>query len=122
MPDDNAELWGVQHLAQLTGMRITNVRGAKSEFGPDEKGIDVVFDLTGRRFGAQHTVSISTKAKRQLDKIDGEFGLQQRVAAAPDRLVQYEPVKSFGPGVPEFDRPIQTPREHRFIGQCKEIS
>jgi hypothetical protein len=38
-------------------MRITNVRGAKSEFGPDEKGIDVVFDLTGRRFGApQHTV------------------------------------------------------------------
>jgi hypothetical protein len=56
MPDDNAELWGVQHLAQLTGMRITNVRGAKSEFGPDEKGIDVVFDLTGRRFGAQHTV------------------------------------------------------------------
>lgn len=56
MPDDNAELWGVQHLAQLTGMDITKIRGAKSEFGPDETGIDVVFDITGRRFGAQHTV------------------------------------------------------------------
>jgi len=56
MPNDNAELWGARHLAQLTGMCITNNRGAKSEFDPDETGIDVVFDLTGRRFGAQRTI------------------------------------------------------------------
>jgi hypothetical protein len=56
MPDNNAELWGVQHLISLTGMSITNIRGAKSEFGPVETGIDVVFDMAGQRFGAQHTV------------------------------------------------------------------
>jgi hypothetical protein len=56
MPDNNVEFWGVQHLALLTGMSITDIRDAKSEFGPDETGIDVVFDLSGRRFGAQHTV------------------------------------------------------------------
>ena len=56
MPDDSVELWGIHHLAQLTGMGVANIRGAKSEFGPGETGIDVVFDLAGRRFGAQHTV------------------------------------------------------------------
>lgn len=56
MSDDNVELWGIQHLARLTGLGIANIRGAKSEFGPGETGIDVVFDLAGRRLGAQHTV------------------------------------------------------------------
>ena len=50
-----------------------------------------------------------------------EFGLQQRVAAAAERLVRRKPVKSLGPAVPEFDRPIQTPCEHQFIGQCQQI-
>lgn len=40
----------------LTGLGITNIRDAKSEFGPCETGIDVVFNMAGRRFGAQHTV------------------------------------------------------------------
>jgi hypothetical protein len=37
-------------------MSITNIRGAKSEFGTVETGIDVVFDMAGQRCGAQHTV------------------------------------------------------------------
>jgi hypothetical protein len=56
MPDNKAELWGVRHLVLLAGLNVANIRGAKSEFGPDEKGIDVLFDLAGRRFGTQHTV------------------------------------------------------------------
>jgi hypothetical protein len=56
MPDNKAELWSVQHLALLTGVNITNIRDAKSDFGPGETGIDVAFDLNGRRLGAQHTV------------------------------------------------------------------
>src|SRR3984893_12948393 len=43
------------------------------------------------------------------------------MAAAPDRLVCRKAVKSFGPGVPELDRPIEMPREHRLIGQCEQI-
>lgn len=56
MPDIAAELWRIQHVASSTGMNITNIRDAKSEFGPEEMGIDVVFDLDGRRLGAQHTI------------------------------------------------------------------
>lgn len=56
MPDYQSELWGVCHLVQLAAMSVTNVRSAKAEFGLDERGIDVVFDFDGRRFGAQHTV------------------------------------------------------------------
>jgi hypothetical protein len=55
MPDIAVELFGVRQLGDLTGMNITNIRDAKSEFGPGEKGIDVVFDFDGRRLGAQHT-------------------------------------------------------------------
>ncbi len=53
MPDITAELWGVQHIASLTGQNISNVRLAKDAFGPEETGIDIVFDLDKRRFGAQ---------------------------------------------------------------------
>ena len=56
MPDNKVELWGLRHLVLLTGMSVTNIRDAKSEFGADETGIDVVFDMSGQRFGAQHTV------------------------------------------------------------------
>ena len=56
MPDLAAELWAVQHLAALCGMNVTNIRDAKTAFGPVERGLDVVFDLDGRRVGAQHTI------------------------------------------------------------------
>ncbi len=56
MPDLAAELWAVQHLAALCGMNVTNIRDAKTALGPIERGLDVVFDLDGRRIGAQHTI------------------------------------------------------------------
>jgi hypothetical protein len=56
MPDLAAELWAVQHLAALCGMNVTNIRDAKTALGSVERGLDVVFDLDGRRIGAQHTI------------------------------------------------------------------
>jgi hypothetical protein len=50
MPDVALELAAVNELASLTGFDITNVRP-----GPDERGIDVLFEIEGRRVGAQHT-------------------------------------------------------------------
>ena len=54
-------------------------------------------------------ITFILKLSNPLGKFDREFGLQQRVAAAPDRLARCKPVKSFGSGVPEFDHSIQTP-------------
>src|SRR5260370_1107600 len=56
MPDERIELWGVYHVAQLTGMGIANIRGAKAAAHDGETGIDLAFDLAGRPFGAQHTI------------------------------------------------------------------
>lgn len=75
MPDYNVELWGVQHLAQLTGSGITNIRDAKSELGAGETGIDIIFDLAGRRFGAQHTVFHFDEGQ-----VPGRRGSQARAA------------------------------------------
>jgi len=50
MPDVALELAAVNELASLTGFDITNVR-----LGPDERGIDVLFEIEGCRVGAQHT-------------------------------------------------------------------
>jgi hypothetical protein len=56
MPNRAAELGAVQHLASLCAFNITNIRDAKAALGPLERGLDVVFDLDGRRIGAQHTI------------------------------------------------------------------
>jgi hypothetical protein len=56
MPNLAAELYAVQHLAALGGLNITNIADATSVLGPTERGLDVVFDLGGRRIGAQHTI------------------------------------------------------------------
>jgi hypothetical protein len=56
MPDTNIELYGLRDAASLTGFNITNIRAAQPELGPAERGIDVLFDLAGRRLGAQHTM------------------------------------------------------------------
>jgi hypothetical protein len=53
MRDLAIELCAIEHLAALVAMNITNVADAKSAFGPTERGLDVVFDLGGRRIGAQ---------------------------------------------------------------------
>src|ERR1700761_4526732 len=59
--------------------------------------------------------------RAQLSKIDRKFCLQERVAAASDCFAQRKTVKPLGPGVPKFDRPAQSPRDHRFVGQCQQI-
>jgi hypothetical protein len=56
MPDIRIELYGLQHAASLAGFSITNIRPAQPELGPEERGIDVLFDLDGRRLGVQHTI------------------------------------------------------------------
>jgi hypothetical protein len=56
MPDLAAELWAVQHLAALCRMNVANIRDAKSALGSVERGLDVVFDVDGRRVGVQHTI------------------------------------------------------------------
>src|SRR5208282_1184722 len=56
MPDIRIELYGLQHAASLAGFNIMNIRAAQPELGPEERGIDVLFDLDGRRLGAQHTI------------------------------------------------------------------
>ena len=37
-------------------MNVTNIRDARTALGPVERGLDVVFDLDGRRVAAQHTI------------------------------------------------------------------
>jgi hypothetical protein len=56
MPDLIIELHGLRDAAYLTGFNITNIRPALPELGLVERGVDVLFDLDSRRFGAQHTV------------------------------------------------------------------
>ena len=56
MPDIRIELYGLQDAASLAGLNITNIRAAQPEVGRDERGIDALFDLDGRRLGAQHTI------------------------------------------------------------------
>jgi hypothetical protein len=56
MPDIRIELYGFQRAASLAGFNITNIRVAQPEIGSEERGIDVLFDLDGRRLGAQHTI------------------------------------------------------------------
>jgi hypothetical protein len=56
MPDITIELYGLRDAAALTGFNITNIRSAKPEIGLAERGVDVLFDLDGRRLGAQHTI------------------------------------------------------------------
>ena len=56
MPDITIELYSLQDAASLAGFNITNIRPAQPEIGVVERGIDVLFDLDGRRLGAQHTI------------------------------------------------------------------
>src|SRR5580704_4903458 len=56
MPDITIELYGLRDAVSLAGFNITNIRPAKPEIGSVERGIDVLFDLDGRRLGAQHTI------------------------------------------------------------------
>jgi hypothetical protein len=54
MPHLIIELHGLRDAAYLTGFNITNIRPALPEIG--ERGVDVLFELDGRRLGAQHTI------------------------------------------------------------------
>jgi hypothetical protein len=55
MPDHQLELEAIRDVASLTGFKIANIRPAHPELGSAERGLDVLFDLDGRRVGAQHT-------------------------------------------------------------------
>jgi len=54
MPDLIIELQGLRDAASLTRFNITKIRPALPEIG--ERGVDVLFELDGRRLGAQHTI------------------------------------------------------------------
>lgn len=56
MPDIRIELYGLQDATSLAGFNITNIRPAQPELGPEERKVDVLFDLDGRRLGARHTI------------------------------------------------------------------
>jgi hypothetical protein len=55
MPDHALELEAIRVVISLTGFNIANIRLAYPELGSAERGLDVLFDLDGRRVGAQHT-------------------------------------------------------------------
>jgi hypothetical protein len=54
--------------------------------------------------------------RAQVGKINRKFSPQQSVACMSYRFVRRETVKPLGPCVPELDRPVQSPRKHRFVG------
>ena len=62
------------------------------------------------------------KLRQQTGEFEREYGLQQSVAAAPDRLARGKPVQPLGSRVPEFDRATQTPSEHWLVGQHNQAS
>jgi hypothetical protein len=55
MPNLELELEAVRDVVSLTGFKIANIRPAYPELGSAERGLDTLFDLDGRRVGAQHT-------------------------------------------------------------------
>jgi hypothetical protein len=57
-------------------------------------------------------VTFIAKLRTQLGKFDREFGLQQRVADAPDRLIRRKPVKSFSPGKDATRTSVRGRAEH----------
>ncbi|MGC1444659.1 MAG: hypothetical protein WA837_04265 [Xanthobacteraceae bacterium] len=65
-------------------------------------------------------VAAAAKLRAKFGEFDREFGLQERMAEAPDGLVRCKAIKPFGPGIPKLDRAVQRPREHRLIGQRDE--
>jgi len=67
-------------------------------------------------------VTLALKLRQQIGEVEREHGLQQSVAAAPDRLARGKPVQPLGSRVPEFDRATQTPSEHWLVGQHDQAS
>jgi hypothetical protein len=100
MPDIATELWGVQHLASLTGLKLENVSDAKSAFGAIEVGLDVVFDLGSRRHGAQHTTYHSDEGQAP--------GKRGSLARASEEVTARATQKPFGMWAnPDYRSPLK---------------
>jgi hypothetical protein len=91
MPDITIELYGLRNAASLAGFNITNIRPAKPEIGVIERGIDVLFDLDGRRLGAQHTIFHSDEGHTP-----GKRGSAARAREEATALVTQAPFGMWG--------------------------
>ncbi len=66
-------------------------------------------------------VSIGDELRTQRRQIDGEFGLQKRMAEMPECLIPGKPVETFSPGIPEPYRAIEAPRKHGLMAEREQV-
>jgi len=82
MPDIKLELDAIRDVVSLTGFSITNIRLAYPELGSVERGLDVLFDLDGRRVGAQHTTFHSDEGHTPGARGSPTRAKEERIARA----------------------------------------
>jgi hypothetical protein len=80
MPDLELELEAVRDVVSLTGLKIANIRPAYPELGSAERGLDVLFDLDGRRVGAQHTTFHSDERHTPGERGSPARSKEERIA------------------------------------------
>jgi hypothetical protein len=85
MPDLELELEAARDVASLTGFKIRNIRLAYPELGPAESGLDVLFDLDGRRMGVQHTTFHSDEGQTPGKRGSPTRATEERIARATQR-------------------------------------
>jgi hypothetical protein len=82
MPDLELELEAIRDVVSLTGFNIANIRPAYPELGSAERGLDVLFDLDGRRVGAQHTTFHSDEGHTTGERGSPIRAKEERIARA----------------------------------------
>jgi hypothetical protein len=82
MPDLELELEAIRDVVSLTGFKIANIRPAYPELGSVERGLDVLFDLDGRRAGAQHTTFHSDEGHTPGERGSPTRAKEERIARA----------------------------------------
>ena len=80
MPDPKLELEAIRDVVSLTGFKIANIRPAYPELGSAELGLDVLFDLDGRRVGAQHTTFHSDEGHTAGERGSRTRAKEERIA------------------------------------------
>jgi hypothetical protein len=83
-------------------------------------GFDATHPMPEPPFALRRLDAFIPQMRAQLDKFDRMLCLQKSVATLADRFVRRKPVEPLGAGVPELDWSVQSPREHRLIGQCQQ--
>ena len=126
MPDPKLELEAIRDVVSLTGFKIANIRPAYPELGSAELGLDVLFDLDGRRVGAQHTTFHSDEGHTAGERGSRTRAKEERIARitrAPFGLwgkFDYRPAlrlpgaRDQRPGRPAR-RPRPAPHPHRRL-------